>query len=172
MTTFQSPALRLDPAEASDRLRQAMRRVAQTVTILTTRVGDQRFGITASAFTTVSMDPPSVMVAVNNQASLSGPLQERRAFAVNVLGEDQRAIAEAFADRNRTLDERFAVGAWEDHPADLPICREALAVLVCSADHATRYGTHTVTIGRVEDVLLSGADRPLVWLKGAFSGST
>lgn len=170
MTTIQSPALSLDPAEASDRLRQAMRRVAQTVTILTTRVGDQRFGITASAFTTVSMDPPSVMVAVNNQASLSGPLQERRAFAVNVLGEDQRAVAEAFADRSLTLDERFAVGAWEDHPANLPICREALAVLVCSADHATRYGTHTVTIGRVEDVLLSGEDRPLVWLNGAFGG--
>lgn len=172
MSVYAEPSLALPAEDAISRLKEAMRRVAQTVTVLTTRCNGTQYGMTASAFTSVSMDPPSIMVAINNQAGFAVPLQERGAFVVNILSADQTELAMAFSDRSLTPEERFSRGVWADHPLDLPYTPKALASLVCTTDHATRYGTHTIFIGKVQDVLLSGDEQPLIWLGGGFVGPT
>src|SRR6187200_2725097 len=82
--------------ELLDAFRLAMRHVAATVYAVTTGHGGNRFGILATAVSSLSFDPPSLLVCVNRTASLHGPLASAETFCVNVLGLGNRDVAEHF----------------------------------------------------------------------------
>src|SRR5918993_3283406 len=101
------------PGQTRDELlhayRLAMRHVAATVYAVTTGHRGGRFGILATAVSSLSFDPPSLLVCVNRSASLHGPLACAETFAVNVLGLGNRDVAEHFM---RSGADRFEVGEW------------------------------------------------------------
>jgi flavin reductase (DIM6/NTAB) family NADH-FMN oxidoreductase RutF len=152
--------------------RAAMRRTAMSATIVTSRDAEGTpHGMVASSVIPVSMDPPSMLVAVNRGASLHQVLHRSRRFCVNVMTERQHGLLDAFS-QTALRDQRFRTDDWRDawaseteRPAWLP---SALAVIDCAVDVATEYGTHTVFIGRVLDVWTNEdpAALPLVWLDG------
>jgi flavin reductase (DIM6/NTAB) family NADH-FMN oxidoreductase RutF len=152
----------------ADGLRRAMRGVAATVTIVTTTDAGARFGMTASSFTSVSLDPPSVLVAVHRDASLHGPLLRSRRFAVNVLATGGAPLARLFADSRLEAAERFRHGHWRDGPEGLPLLEEAQTRLVCRLTHAIEVGTHTLAVGMVEAVEAGVEAAPLVYAEGEF----
>ena len=154
--------------------REAMRRLAASVMIVTSRdMEGQPHGMVASAVIPVSMDPPSMLVAVNRDASLHPVLLRSRRFCVNVLADHQHRLLEPFSQtalrsqRFRSEDWR---NAWSSDPEQLPWLPEAPAVIECAVDLATEYGTHTLFIGRVLLVhcstITTSAIAPLVWLAG------
>ena len=154
--------------------REAMRRLAASVTIVTSRdIEGQPHGMVASSVIPVSMDPPSMLVAVNRDASLHSVLLRSRRFCVNLLADHQHQLLTPFSQtglrsqRFRSDDWR---NAWSSDAEQLPWLPEAPAVIDCAVDLVTAYGTHTLFIGRVLNVrcptTATSAVAPLVWLAG------
>ncbi len=138
-----------DVGQSRDELVQAfqesMRHVAATVYAVTTMDGGQRYGILATAVSSLSFDPPSLLVCVNRRASLHDPLERAERFCVNVLGLGNRDVAEHFM---RPDADRFAVGTWEQH-AGVPVLGSAQSSLICRTVHRHEFGTHTIFIGEL-----------------------
>ena len=124
----------------------AMRHVAATVYAVTTgRVGE-RHGILATAVSSLSFDPPSLLVCINRAASLHEPLACAETFCVNVLGLGNRDVAEVFFHQRG--EERFAVGTWSELHG-VPVLESAQSSFVCQRRHCHEFGTHTIFIGEL-----------------------
>lgn len=154
--------------------KEAMRRMAATVMIVTSRDQDgQPHGMVASSVIPVSMDPPSMLVAVNRDASLHPVLLRSGRFCVNLMGDHQHHLLAPFS-QSALRSQRFRSDDWRNaltsEAAQLPCLAEAPAVIECAVDLATDYGTHTLFVGRVLSVqCATEAARsvaPLVWLAG------
>lgn len=146
--------------------RQAMRRVASTVNVITICVDGTPMGITATAMSSLAMDPPSLLVCINQAASLHGSLQDVSHFGVNVLHRDQEELAHMFADRSRAAL-RFASG-WELHSNRPPHLADAQASLLCRRIDHHQFGTHSIFIGVVEEVVVRDEVSPLIYLDGRY----
>jgi flavin reductase (DIM6/NTAB) family NADH-FMN oxidoreductase RutF len=154
-----------DPALVQS-FRQAMRRVASTVNVITICVDGAPMGITATALSPLAMDPPSLLVCINRAASLHGSMENVSHFGVNVLHRDQEEIAGMFADRSQQAL-RFVSG-WETDCARPPRLADAQAAILCRRTDHHRFGTHSIFIGVVEEVAVRDEVRPLVYLDGKY----
>jgi len=154
-----------DP-KLGDDFRQAMRRVASTVSIITICVDGQPMGITATAMSSLAMEPPSLLVCINRSASLHGSMTDVSHFGVNVLHRDQEHLARLFADRSmREL--RFASGWHFDREAPPRLPDAQTSILCRRIDHHV-FGTHSIFIGVVEDVVNREDVHPLLYLNGEY----
>jgi flavin reductase len=148
--------------------KQAMRRVAATVNVISICVDGKPLGITATAVSVVSMDPPSLLVCVNQAASVHPKIENVVHFNVNVLHRDQAEVATIFADR-RLEAQRFVRG-WDNDCVTPPRLRNAQASILCRRIDHHRFGTHSIFIGVVEEVVMRDEVAPLVYLDGKFGG--
>ena len=139
-----------DPAQTPDALldayRSAMRHVAATVYAVTTGHGGGRYGILATAVSSLSFEPPSLLVCVNRAASLHAPLASAEVFCVNVLGMGNRDVADQFMQPLPA--DRFAVGEWEESDG-VPVLASAQSSLICRRAHCHDFGTHSIFIGEL-----------------------
>lgn len=165
LSTCSGSAAAADVAAA---FRDAMRRVASSVTLITTRDEDGLpLGMAASAVIPVSMDPPSILVAVNRTAGLHPALSAHGRFCVNLLAGSHHPLLGAFAQSSRRA-ERFVAGDWQDGCDSLPYLASAPAAVCCEVDQRIDYATHSLFIGRVIDVRLADDHLdPLVWFNGS-----
>ena len=148
-----------------DEFRRALGHFATGVTVVATCDGDGRpTGLTASAFTSVSLDPPLVLVCVDHKAQSYPALLERGRFAVNVLGADQEAVSRRFAT---TRLDKFDGVPFRLSPLELPLLDGALAQLECVTVSTHTEGDHTILVGRVERAHLA-AGAPLVYYRGRY----
>jgi flavin reductase len=157
-----------DP-ELPDAFRQAMRRVASTVNVITICVGGEPMGITATAMSSISVEPPSLLVCINRTASLHGRMEDVSHFRVNVLHRDQEEVARIFADRKHQAL-RFADG-WTVDCERPPRLVDAQASLLCRRIDHHRFGTHSIFIGQVEEVAVREDVKPLVYVNGAYAAA-
>jgi flavin reductase len=124
--------------------RDAMRHVAATVYAVTTRHEGRAYGILATAVSSLSFDPPSLLACINRTASLHDPLLASGHFAVNVLGQSNREVAAHFTDPSQA--DRFANGDWQD-VAGMPVLASAQSSFVCRLADVHEFGTHSVIFG-------------------------
>lgn len=157
----------LDPEAAS--FKAAMRQFATTVSIVSTAGGGERFGMTATAIASVSMDPPGLLICVNHDAGIHDPLKARRLFWLNVLHEGQEEFCSAFGG-GLPADERFSLGNWSTCESGLPYLADAQANILCAIEADLAYGTHTIFVAKVLKALSHSDIRPLVYFKGGFAG--
>ncbi|MGN6652008.1 flavin reductase family protein [Trinickia sp.] len=163
---MDTPAVALSPATATS-FRAAMRRIASTVTIVTASDGERRHGMTMTAVSSLSMDPPSMLVCVNQNTFLHDILMSARRFCVNVLKHDQADVSTAFSGA-APAGERFRVGAWTRTEPGIDYLTTAQANIFCSKVAAFPFGTHTIFIGKADDVLLNEDDRPLLYRNAGY----
>ena len=156
----------ITPAQAS--FRDAMRRLAATVTIVSASGAGRRHGITATAVTSLSMEPPSLLVCVNRSGALHGLLSESERFCVNLLRSEQQALSDAFSGK-LPGEERFRHGTWREDAEGLPYLADAQASIFCRRQNAIEHGSHSIFIGEVESVLLTDDVCPLIYSNGAYS---
>jgi flavin reductase (DIM6/NTAB) family NADH-FMN oxidoreductase RutF len=133
--------------------RQVMRRFPTGVTIVTTMLEGKPKGFTANAVTSVSADPPTVLVCVNRQARSHPLISQAGRFCVNLLRFEQRALAERFASRE--APDPFAALGYERAATGSPILEGVFAYLDCELAEEYSAGTHTIFIG---SVVASGFD--------------
>lgn len=154
----------LHPGIDPDEFRQTLGRFASGVTVITASDGEQRRGMTASAFVSVSLTPPLILVAVDQKAHMHALLSEDRVthFGVNVLGAAQRHLSSHFAGRPGPEE-----GVpWFEHEG-LPLIGGTVAQLVCRKQQAIAAGDHTLFLGLIEYSRYTDDD-PLVYFRGQY----
>src|SRR5712692_8090266 len=112
--------------------RIAMRSLTSAVTIISVTHCDRRFGMTATAVSSLSMEPPSLLACVNQSASIHGPMLDSGRFCVNILHANQTELASAFSDKKAA--DRFAFGAWAEDAYSFPYLVDAQANVFCDVD--------------------------------------
>ena len=146
-----------------EQFRRAMASFATGVTVITVDNAGEVHGMTANAFTSVSLEPLLVLVCVDHKAQTHAHLHNRKRFGINVLSEEQTAISEHYADPERNLSGAIQSGAKFDRtPHATPVLHGALAYLECRLQDARDAGDHTIFIAEVEDVVVRDG-RPLLF---------
>ena len=148
----------------------AMRYVPGAVAVIATAAAGDRRGLAATAWCSLSADPPTILVCINRGASAHPFVIATRAFSVNVLSPSHTEMVAIFSAR-RALDgdARFADGRWSTGGLGQPLLRDALVSLECSLIDAHDYGSHTVMIGRVVGVESQGKDGALMYVGGGYA---
>ncbi len=154
-----------------DEFRRALGSFATGVTVITVDHDGEVHGMTANAFTSVSLDPLLVLVCVDQRAKTHAHLHAKKRFGVNVLAEDQRKISEYYALPTRTHEraEQEAGARFDRTKHGTPVLHGALAYLECRLDSAQDAGDHTIFIAEVEDVVVREGD-PLLFVRGEYRG--
>ena len=134
------------PVSADD-FRAALRRFATGITVVTTLFEGRRKGFTANAFSSVSVEPPTVLICVNRQSRTHPLIADAASFCVNVLRLEQREIAVRFAGHSSA--DPFEGLACHPGPTGSPVIEDALAYLDCALAEEHSAGTHTIFLGSV-----------------------
>jgi flavin reductase (DIM6/NTAB) family NADH-FMN oxidoreductase RutF len=149
-----------------DEFRTALGHFASGVTVVTTAGQDGNVhGITVSAFSSLSLDPPLVLICIEKRASIYDHLREGGFFAVNILAEDQELISRRFATRDT---DRFDGIGYTTGATGCPILTGTLAFLECRVVNAYPGGDHTIFIGEVE-AMGATEGKPLAYFRGGYS---
>lgn len=147
--------------------KRTLRRWGSGVTVVTTRAGDRLHGMTVTAFSSVSVDPPLILVCCSLDSTTLEVISDAGAFAVNVLAEGQDRLSNHFAS-SLTESDRFAgVVHREGEALGMPLLDGALATLECAALRHHDEGTHRIYIGRVEAAEVSDG-APLLYYDGGY----
>lgn len=144
-------------------LRRTMRRWASGVTIVSSSGNGRYHGMTVSSFTSVSLDPPLILVSLENKARTHEIVSHSNVFAVSILAEDQREISDVFAGRVADDDDRFQDIDFKLSTNGCPIPNGSLAYLDCRVQSEIRGGTHTVFMGEVIETVILREAKPLVY---------
>ncbi len=156
-----------DPAS----YRRVSRAWAGTVTVVSARRRDEAVttavpridGFTATAFLTVSIDPPIVLVSAARGTGAEALLADSEVFAVHLLAADQGETAEAFARPHEEREDLWDTLRWDPDPEGRPILRGALGVFVAKVRERIDAGDHTLVLGDVTDLLEGEEGTPLVY---------
>lgn len=144
--------------------RGALGQFATGVTVVSLHTEGGVHGMTANSFTSVSLDPPLILVCVDKRNNTHNLIQEIQRFAVNILAESQEPISNWYAGRR---DQSVAM-KWHHDRASSPILDGAAAWLDCRLAHEYDGGDHTIFVGAVEKFEVAGG-RPLLFHRGAYT---
>ena len=139
-----------------DDFRMVMGHFATGVTVVTTFDGDEPVGITVNAFSSVSLDPPLVMVALDRARFITPMVRAVGRYAVSILGADQQALSDCFAHapaRPGELGrEDFCGAAWRHGPTGLPLLDGSIATLECTVVETFSAGDHDLFVAGVDSL--------------------
>ena len=167
-----TPNLRLitdpatQPAPAAD-FADAMSMLASGVVIVTCQLGDRPWGITVTAFTSVSADPPTILVSLGTESGGARAITATRGFGVSILDERQLDAARHGSAPGETKFIEPYTGP-DDVRSASPIVAGALAHLDCELSEELQVADHTVFFGRVQEAHASYDGRPLIYFRRAY----
>jgi flavin reductase (DIM6/NTAB) family NADH-FMN oxidoreductase RutF len=155
-------------ATAAD-FRDAMRHLVGGVSVITVGRGRDISGMTVTSVSSLSVDPPSLIVSVNRSSS-SWPLLKRYGcFGANLLAADQLDIAEQFSGRNGLKGaDRFSGARWTSRVSGVPLLVGALAAADCEVEDIIERHSHAIVIGRVRDLIVSPHAAALAYWQGQY----
>ena len=146
--------------DIQSQLKNAMQQWVSGVTVIAARSGDEVRGMTASSFTSVSLEPPLILFCVNTEAHMSGILEDAPAFSVNILAEGHQDTSAHFS--GRPIDDYDPLDGGE-----IPAVTEALVTLYCTPHAIYEGGTHKIVVALVNQVKIGSDAKPLVyWNRG------
>ncbi|MEO8548290.1 MAG: flavin reductase family protein [Sphingomicrobium sp.] len=147
-------------------LRDALGCFATGVTVVTCFDGDGRpFGITANSFTSVSLDPPLLLVNVHKLAASARALTAASHFAVNVLQTGQQPASIRFSTRD---EDRFGPNDWSPGEYGAPVLGDSLSVFECERQAVHDGGDHHIVVGRVLKASFDPTLDPLLYFRGSY----
>ncbi len=147
--------------------KNALKLWASGVTVVTAQTENLGLkGMTATSFTSVSMDPPQILVCINQSADTGDAVLEGKSFAVNILKSDQQEISNQFAG-GASQEQRFANVKWHEGETGSPVIDDALASIECTVVEQVLAGTHWVIIGEVQKVECRSGE-PLMYYNSAY----
>ncbi len=129
------------------------------------------YGLTVSAFSSVSVDPPLVFVCLNNGNRLPSMISYAGGFTISILARDQEATSNHFASRGREPSpELHPEHPGESTGAGRPVLAGALAWLCCDVEQQVTAGTHSIVVGRVVEAKTAEGKNPLMYFRRAYRG--
>ena len=159
----------IDRQVNSNDFRGAMRQLTGGVSVITAGHGSDISGMTVTSVSSLSVDPPALIVSINRSAS-SWPLLKRYGcFGVNTLTADQIDIAERFTGKEGLKGaERFAGARWTTRSSGVPLLVDALAAIDCEIEEIFERHSHAIIIGRVLDIQVSARTAALAYWQGQY----
>ncbi len=152
-------------AISKEEFRAALGRFASGVTVVTTRDNSGKlFGITVSAFCSVSLEPPLILVCIEKDAGSHHAFEQSKAFIVNILHEGQQQISNHFASH---LKDKFSGVEHSSGIENLPVLTDALINLECRLHHSYEGGDHTIYVGEIEKATVND-ENPLIYWQGNY----
>ncbi len=147
----------------------AMRQLASGVSVITAGMGSGRVGMTATAVTSLSAVPPTLIVCLNRTSSAGPRIAESGTFAVNILSADQIEIGECFAGKGGHKGAaRFAAGTWSTGVSGAPVLSGALASIECELEELIERHTHAILIGRAVHTATLPRKSSLTYWQGGY----
>jgi flavin reductase (DIM6/NTAB) family NADH-FMN oxidoreductase RutF len=152
------------------RFRQGIQQLANGVTVLTSGDDDGGwYGVTTTSVCVLGADPPTLIACVRRRSRIGQQLGRTRRFCVNLLSQEQRAVAEAFAGRRSLDPDRFRHGQWAPGTTGSPVLMDGLASFECGVDLIYGYPNQLMVIGSVQQVrYAAGPASPLISVAGQF----
>ena len=148
-----------------DEFRAALGRFASGVTVITTvDAAGHKHGITVSAFCSVSLAPPLILICIDKNTGSHHAFEQNEFFAVNILRENQQHYSDRFASH---LDDKFGGIAFTENERGIPVLKDVLVNLECRRVNAHDNGDHTIYIGEIERSTIGDGD-PLVYFHGIY----
>ena len=148
-----------------EEFKAALGRFASGVTVVTTKdANGHRHGLTVSAFCSVSLEPPLILICILKSTGSYHAFRESGFFAVNILSESQQEISNRFAAH---LDDKFAGIEYREGIAGIPVLLNCLVNLECRLKNSYDGGDHTIFIGEIEEATFRDR-RPLLYFHGNY----
>ena len=149
-----------------DNFRLAMRRYIYSVSIMSNKDNaDNPNAITVSSVTSISMDPPSLLICINKSSRIHDSIELGSKFCINLLNNDQEDLSNICSDEDM-YDQRFKDENW--NLDGIPFLKNAQANIFCKVDKLTSYHTHTIVIGLVEDANYADEISTLTYVDGEY----
>ena len=157
------------PSIDTKQFRKVLGQFATGVTVVTAQAGEDRSAMTANAFSSLSLDPPLVLVCPERRTRTLGVIRAAGAFAINILSEEQEWIARHCSARATAGTDRLAAVAHHPGTTGAPILEHVLAHLECRVWAEYPGGDHTILVGQVVELSLAARGRPLLFYGGRFT---
>ena len=155
--------------DIQNEFRIGMRKYIYSVSVISnTQSNGRKNAITVSSVTSISINPPSIIVCINKKSSIHEGLVLNSKFCINLVNEEQQDIAEICSDPNR-INERFKNIEWIGKKP--PIMKNALVNIICKVDKIVEYKTHSIVIGLVQKIKNSEHKNPLMYQEGMYKKS-
>tara|TARA_B100002051_G_scaffold36997_1_gene30654 strand:- start:160 stop:624 length:465 start_codon:yes stop_codon:yes gene_type:complete len=149
-----------------DNFRLAMRRYIYSVSIMSNKDDSGNSNaITVSSVTSISMDPPSLLICINKSSRIHDTLQIGSKFCINLLKKDQEELSNICSDEE-SYEERFNNENWDTK--EIPFLSNAQANIFCKVDKLTSYHTHTIVVGLVENANHTNEISTLTYVDGKY----
>ncbi|RMF42465.1 MAG: flavin reductase [Anaerolineae bacterium] len=152
----------------SEDLRHAMRQWATGITVVSAAAEGRMHGMTVSSFTSLSLDPPLVLVALYQQSRTHALVQAAGHFGVTILAESQREISDRFAGRVPDDADRFTGLSVTTLQTGAPLLEGGLAWFDCLVEQAIPTGSHTLFVGKVLAARAFAGEKPLLYHDRAY----
>ncbi len=170
---FSAPEiLRYEPADdhaLKDEFRLAMRELAGGVAVITVGEGKDRTGLTATSVSSFSAEPPRLLLCINQSSSSWPALKQYGRFGVNLLAQEQDAVADRFAGRGGIKGEaRYEGAGWQTLATGAQLLDGALAAIDCEVEEAIIRHSHAIVIGAVKAIRLRSEASPLLYWRGGY----
>ena len=156
----------IEVPDTKDIFRNAMRRMAASVSIVTAKFEGQKAGATVSSVTSVSFDPMSLLVCIHGQSRFHDIISKADRFCINLLKADQAELSNSFS-RPASEQDLFSQGNWQEKNGH-PFLMDAQANFFLVKKEAFVFGSHTIFIGEVSDVICADEVAPLVYMDGGY----
>jgi len=159
-------------AISAKEFKSGMRRLGGAVNIVTSAYDGKYAGLTATAVTSLSAEPPRLLACINRAGATFETISKGRCIAVNILGAQHKDLAERFAGMDgEPENDRFSKGIWSTGISGAPIFNEALASFDCEIESILDAGSHGIVIGTILDIRLleTPGSTPLCYVDGSWA---
>ena len=149
-----------------------MRSVPGPVAVVASAHGADRSGLTATAWNSLSADPPMLLACINRKASAHELIQRAGAFSVNLVPKGSNELVAIFAaQRGLSGAARFLDGQWQDGPRGQPMLIDAVASFECELAGVHDYGSHSILVGKVGEMRDRCDGQALLYVDGSFASA-
>jgi 3-hydroxy-9,10-secoandrosta-1,3,5(10)-triene-9,17-dione monooxygenase reductase component len=153
---------------SASRFREVLGHFASGLTVVTAMDADGPVGFTCQAFMSLSLEPPLIALAPGKSSTTWPRIAPVGKFCVNVVSEDQEALARDFAVSGAEKADKFSGVGWTPGPAGAPILEGALAWIGCELVQSHDAGDHELIVAAVTDASVDPSGRPLLFYRGGF----
>jgi len=154
----------------TDDFKNALAAWASGVSVVTVNNGGELYGLTVSSFSSVSLDPPLVLVCLNNGNRLPEMIDEAGRFAVSILERGQEEASNSFASRGREPTEDMEALGCVSTESGTPVVRGAMGWVSCELHGRFVQGDHTIFVGQVVEASADPEGKPLLYFRRAYRG--
>ena len=156
----------MDPDPVNKEFLRAMRGITSTVTVISAKDGENKQAMTATSVASLSLDPPTMLICINHEASIHDVIKKGLGFCINILSVGQEDLADICSIKEKEA-ERFLEGNWSESDG-IPYNKDSQSNMFCNCIKAIEHTTHTIYLGEIIKVLNQSSFNPLLYKDGNY----